>query len=167
MELGSNGIDFVDWREIARWIRFEENVEAGGCRWSKPFLSTISLHGLFELRSCLLNGSVLLDLDANNLALTIDAALEDMVETRQINRRSVATLKQLLMLPKRHQHEFDKEQRLKHLMRKDSNKSSQSNSIIKNVSTISLPENLMAMVSTRTIGISSNHLGETQKVSLF
>ena len=50
-----------------RWIKFEEDVEEGGDRWSKPHVATISLHSLFELRACILNGTVMLDLEANTL----------------------------------------------------------------------------------------------------
>lgn len=55
------------WRESARWLKFEEDVEEVGDRWSKPHVATLSLYSLFELRSCLLHGSVLLDLNASNL----------------------------------------------------------------------------------------------------
>ena len=34
-----------------RWVKFEEEVEEGGSRWSKPHVATLSLHSLFELRS--------------------------------------------------------------------------------------------------------------------
>lgn len=47
-----------------RWLKFEEDVEDGGERWSKPYVATLSLHSLFELRSCIINGSVLLDMRA-------------------------------------------------------------------------------------------------------
>lgn len=47
-----------------RWLKFEEDVEDGGERWSKPYVATLSLHSLFELRSCIINGSVLLDMHA-------------------------------------------------------------------------------------------------------
>lgn len=50
-----------------RWIKFEEKVEEGGERWSKPHVSTLSLHSLFELRTCLQTGTVLLDLDGYSL----------------------------------------------------------------------------------------------------
>lgn len=50
-----------------RWLKFEEDVEDGGERWSKPYVATLSLHSLFELRSCILNGTVLLDMHANTL----------------------------------------------------------------------------------------------------
>lgn len=50
-----------------RWVKFEEKVEEGGERWSKPHVSTLSLHSLFELRTCLQSGTVLLDLDGYSL----------------------------------------------------------------------------------------------------
>ncbi|XP_019472924.1 sodium-driven chloride bicarbonate exchanger-like [Meleagris gallopavo] len=57
----------AEWRETARWLKFEEDVEDGGERWSKPYVATLSLHSLFELRSCILNGTVLLDMRANSI----------------------------------------------------------------------------------------------------
>lgn len=50
-----------------RWVKFEEKVEEGGERWSKPHVSTLSLHSLFELRTCLQTGTVLLDLEGYSL----------------------------------------------------------------------------------------------------
>lgn len=47
-----------------RWIKFEEDVEEGGERWSKPRVATLSLHSLFELRKGILTGTVLLDMTA-------------------------------------------------------------------------------------------------------
>lgn len=42
-------------------------MEDGGERWSKPYVATLSLHSLFELRSCIINGSVLLDVSASSV----------------------------------------------------------------------------------------------------
>ena len=53
-----------------RWIKFEEDVEEGGDRWSKPFVATLSLHSLFELRKSILSGTVMLDVEANSLMQT-------------------------------------------------------------------------------------------------
>uniref|UniRef100_A0A8C7YV35 Anion exchange protein n=1 Tax=Oryzias sinensis TaxID=183150 RepID=A0A8C7YV35_9TELE len=61
-----NGED-SEWRESARWLKFEEDVEDGGERWSKPYVATLSLHSLFELRSCIINSTVLLDMRANTI----------------------------------------------------------------------------------------------------
>uniref|UniRef100_A0A8C9EZQ1 Anion exchange protein n=1 Tax=Pavo cristatus TaxID=9049 RepID=A0A8C9EZQ1_PAVCR len=46
------------------WIKFEEKVEDGGERWSTPHVPALRLHSLFELRTCLQEGTVLLDLGA-------------------------------------------------------------------------------------------------------
>lgn len=61
-ELQSN----FEWKEAARWLKFEEDVEHGG-RWSKPHVATLQLHSLFELRSCLLNGATLLNFPGEDL----------------------------------------------------------------------------------------------------
>lgn len=52
---------------LCRWLKFEEDVEDGGERWSKPYVATLSLHSLFELRSCIQNGTVMLDMRANSI----------------------------------------------------------------------------------------------------
>lgn len=57
----------MEWKETARWIKFEEDVEEGGNKWSKPHVATLSLHSLFELRGCLLKGTVILDMQADSL----------------------------------------------------------------------------------------------------
>lgn len=57
-----------EWRQMARWLKFEEAVEEGGDRWSKPHVGTLSLYSLFELRSSLLRGTVLLDMNATTIA---------------------------------------------------------------------------------------------------
>jgi sodium bicarbonate transporter 10 len=65
-ELTRSG-DREEWKETARWVKFEEDVEEGGNRWSKPHVATLSLHALFQLRSCLLNGVVMIDLEADSM----------------------------------------------------------------------------------------------------
>uniref|UniRef100_A0A8B9CBH6 Anion exchange protein n=1 Tax=Anser brachyrhynchus TaxID=132585 RepID=A0A8B9CBH6_9AVES len=57
----------LEWKETARWIKFEEKVEDGGERWSMPHIPALPLHSLFELRTCLQKGTVLLDLDAHSV----------------------------------------------------------------------------------------------------
>lgn len=50
-----------------RWIKFEEKVEKGGERWSKPHVATLSLHSLMELKMCIEKGTIMLDLEASTL----------------------------------------------------------------------------------------------------
>uniref|UniRef100_A0A8C6PRP2 Anion exchange protein n=1 Tax=Nothobranchius furzeri TaxID=105023 RepID=A0A8C6PRP2_NOTFU len=68
--------DNSEWRESARWLKFEEDVEDGGERWSKPYVATLSLHSLFELRSCIINSTVLLDMRANSIEEIADMVLD-------------------------------------------------------------------------------------------
>ena len=56
----------LEWKEAARWLKFEEDVDDGG-RWSKPFVGTLSLHSLLELRNCLTNGAIYLNINGDDL----------------------------------------------------------------------------------------------------
>ncbi|XP_028966571.1 electroneutral sodium bicarbonate exchanger 1 [Galendromus occidentalis] len=97
-----------EWREAARWIKFEENVEEGGDRWSKPHVSTISLHALMDLRSFLLNGTVLLDMEASSLESIAELILENMVNSKQLPMTALDCrdrIKEILLKRHRHQHE--------------------------------------------------------------
>lgn len=71
-----------------RWVKFEEDVEEGGERWSKPHVATLSLHSLFELRSFLLNGTVILDMDASTLEQITDLLLDNMINQGQLTFES-------------------------------------------------------------------------------
>lgn len=73
------------WEEVARWIKFEEDVEEGGDRWTKPHVATLSLHSLFELRSLVMHGTVLLAMQAKEMVDIIDLVLENMTKvTKQL-----------------------------------------------------------------------------------
>ena len=69
-----------------RWVKFEEDVEEGGNRWSKPYVATLSLHSLFELRSMLLNGTICLDMQANSLEDICDNFLDIMINANQVKK---------------------------------------------------------------------------------
>ena len=47
-----------EWREKARWIKFEEDVEEGAERWGKPHVASLSFHSLLELRKGIEEGMV-------------------------------------------------------------------------------------------------------------
>ena len=49
-----------EWREKARWIKFEEDVEEGADRWGKPHVASLSFHSLLELRKVIECGECLL-----------------------------------------------------------------------------------------------------------
>uniref|UniRef100_A0A673SPU9 Anion exchange protein n=1 Tax=Suricata suricatta TaxID=37032 RepID=A0A673SPU9_SURSU len=71
----------MEWKETARWIKFEEKVEQGGERWSKPHVATLSLHSLFELRTCIEKGSIMLDREASSLPQLVEMIVDHQIET--------------------------------------------------------------------------------------
>ncbi|KAF6106310.1 solute carrier family 4 member 5 [Phyllostomus discolor] len=95
--------DQMEWKESARWIKFEEKVEEGGERWSKPHVATLSLHSLFELRSCLQTGTVLLDLDSGSLPQIIDDVIEKQIEDGLLRPELRERVSYVLLRKHRHQ----------------------------------------------------------------
>ncbi|KAH8281565.1 hypothetical protein KR054_001591, partial [Drosophila jambulina] len=104
--------DEIEWKETARWIKFEEDVEEGGNRWSKPHVATLSLHSLFELRRLLVNGSVMLDMEADNLEVMADLVCDQMVSAGTLPPGVKDRVKEALLRRHRHQHEYAKKTRL-------------------------------------------------------
>ncbi|XP_014879494.1 sodium bicarbonate cotransporter 3-like isoform X1 [Poecilia latipinna] len=94
------------WKETARWLKFEEDVEDGGERWSKPYVATLSLHSLFELRSCIMNGTVLLDMRAGCIDEIADMVIDSMLATGQLEAEQQDKVREALL--KRHHHQNEK-----------------------------------------------------------
>ncbi|KAG7469892.1 hypothetical protein MATL_G00133590 [Megalops atlanticus] len=96
----------TEWKETARWLKFEEDVEDGGERWSKPYVATLSLHSLFELRSCILNGTVMLDMRANTIEEIADMVIDSMVASEQLDEAQREKVREAML--KRHHHQNEK-----------------------------------------------------------
>jgi len=95
----------MEWKETARWVKFEEDVEEGGNRWSKPHVATLSLHSLFELRSLLLNGTVCLDMAASSLDEIADLTLDTMINSGSLPADRKDQVKVAML--KKHRHQFE------------------------------------------------------------
>ncbi|XP_029023339.1 sodium-driven chloride bicarbonate exchanger-like isoform X1 [Betta splendens] len=96
----------AEWRETARWLKFEEDVEDGGERWSKPYVATLSLHSLFELRSCIMNGTVMLDMRANSLEEIADMVLDQHEASGALGQDARVKIREALL--KQHHHQNHK-----------------------------------------------------------
>uniref|UniRef100_A0A8B9RBX9 Anion exchange protein n=1 Tax=Astyanax mexicanus TaxID=7994 RepID=A0A8B9RBX9_ASTMX len=95
-----------EWRETARWLKFEEDVEDGGERWSKPYVATLTLHSLFELRSCIINGTVMLDMRASSLEEIADMVLDQQEGLDELGDEVRKKVRQALL--KQHHHQNQK-----------------------------------------------------------
>ncbi|XP_063165991.1 electrogenic sodium bicarbonate cotransporter 1 isoform X2 [Candoia aspera] len=93
----------LEWKETARWIKFEEKVEQGGERWSKPHVATLSLHSLFELRTCIEKGSILLDLEASSLPQVVEMVVDNQIDTGLLKQDMKDKVIYTLLRKHRHQ----------------------------------------------------------------
>ncbi|XP_029929226.1 sodium-driven chloride bicarbonate exchanger-like isoform X4 [Myripristis murdjan] len=96
----------AEWKETARWLKFEEDVEDGGERWSKPYVATLSLHSLFELRSCIMNGTVMLDMRANSLEEIAEMVLDQHEVSGPVGQDARRRIRDALL--KQHHHQNHK-----------------------------------------------------------
>uniref|UniRef100_A0A915P492 Anion exchange protein n=1 Tax=Meloidogyne floridensis TaxID=298350 RepID=A0A915P492_9BILA len=103
-ELWRSG-DVEEWRETARWVKFEEDVEEGGNRWSKPHVATLSLHALFQLRSCLLHGIILIDSEAESMPELIEHILDEFVAKNDLQESEKMAVR--YVLSRRHTHQYE------------------------------------------------------------
>jgi len=76
------------WKEVSRWVKFQENVEDGGKRWSKPHVPSCSLSVMSEVKDLLEHQPVILESAATNIQDVVDEVLKQdqcsHLETGQI-----------------------------------------------------------------------------------
>ncbi|TPP56279.1 Anion exchange protein [Fasciola gigantica] len=108
----ATGSGETEWREAARWIKFEEDVEENGERWSKPHVATLSLYSLFELRNCLANGLIMLNLEAftmEQIAVmhfpSLDLTLNVLVSDSRLPAEMRESVNEILLRRHVHLHE--------------------------------------------------------------
>ncbi|XP_063075317.1 anion exchange protein 2a isoform X2 [Engraulis encrasicolus] len=95
----------MQWRETARWIKFEEDVEEETDRWGKPHVASLSFRSLLELRKTISHGAVLLDLDQKTLPGIAHQVVEQMIISDQITAEDRANVLRALLL--KHSHPSD------------------------------------------------------------
>ncbi|XP_061579866.1 anion exchange protein 3 isoform X2 [Cololabis saira] len=93
------------WKERARWIKFEEDVEEETDRWGKPHVASLSFRSLLELRRTITHGAILLDLDQNTLPGIVHLMVETMIISDQIRAEDRPSVLRALLL--KHSHPSD------------------------------------------------------------
>ncbi|XP_011052103.1 PREDICTED: band 3 anion transport protein isoform X3 [Acromyrmex echinatior] len=97
-----------EWRETARWIKYEEDVEEGADRWGRPHVASLSFHSLLNLRRCLETGVILLDLEEKDLPGLAYRIVEQMVIEELILAQDRPVVMRALLLRHRHVHEHER-----------------------------------------------------------
>uniref|UniRef100_A0A4W5RBI0 Anion exchange protein n=1 Tax=Hucho hucho TaxID=62062 RepID=A0A4W5RBI0_9TELE len=90
----------LQWRETARWIKFEEDVEEETDRWGKPHVASLSFRSLLELLVFL--GAVLLDLNQHTLPGIAHQVVEQLIISDQIKVEDRANVLRALLLKHRY-----------------------------------------------------------------
>ncbi|KAI1889255.1 hypothetical protein AGOR_G00177260 [Albula goreensis] len=98
----------MQWRETARWIKFEEDVDEETDRWGKPHIASLSFRSLLELRKTISHGAVLLDLDQKTLPGIAHQVVEQMIISDQIKAEDRANVLRALLL--KHSHPSDEKE---------------------------------------------------------
>uniref|UniRef100_A0A7N6FKX1 Anion exchange protein n=1 Tax=Anabas testudineus TaxID=64144 RepID=A0A7N6FKX1_ANATE len=98
----------MQWKETARWIKFEEDVEEETERWGKPHVASLSFRSLLELRKTISHGAVLLDLDQKTLPGIAHQVVEQMIISDQIKADDRANVLRALLL--KHSHPSDEKE---------------------------------------------------------
>ncbi|KAM6934893.1 anion exchange protein 3 isoform 2-T2 [Xenentodon cancila] len=93
------------WKERARWIKFEEDVEEETDRWGKPHVASLSFRSLLELRRTITHGAILLDLEQNTLPGIAHLMVETMIISDQIRAEDRPSVLRALLL--KHSHPSD------------------------------------------------------------
>lgn len=92
----------LEWKETARWIKYEEDVEDVDNRWGKPHLAFLNFHALFSLRKGLDSGAVLLDLEERDLPSIAARVVDKMIACDQIPPDQRDAVIRVLLLRHRH-----------------------------------------------------------------
>ncbi|XP_076467710.1 electrogenic sodium bicarbonate cotransporter 1-like [Babylonia areolata] len=97
--------DVFEWRESGRWVKYEETVEEGGKRWSKPHVASLSMHYIMELRKCLLEGVFLKDVECYSMSQIVDKFIDEWSKLGQLDPMLRQYIKNVMIRNHRHRHE--------------------------------------------------------------
>lgn len=94
------------WKQIARWIQFEEIVQDGSCRWSKPFVPVASISAMEVLVQAFSSAFLFTDITASTILDFTNNIIEQLLTGSGLSHIDVEVLKETLLLPHVHQYEM-------------------------------------------------------------
>ncbi|CAG2204038.1 NCBE [Mytilus edulis] len=92
----------VIWMESARWVKYEEDVEENGKRWSKPHVASVTLHYVLELKTQMSTGAIILEADVRSLPQLADLICEELSKMKTITNNMKQKIRSTLLA--RHDH---------------------------------------------------------------
>uniref|UniRef100_A0A5S6R108 Anion exchange protein n=1 Tax=Trichuris muris TaxID=70415 RepID=A0A5S6R108_TRIMR len=90
------------WKEVARWIKYEEKLEHVANRWSKPQVPLVTQTGLFQLKNCFRRGSLLLNISVATFEELAGTIIDKWEEERAVNTAETSFIFRTLLRNKEH-----------------------------------------------------------------
>ena len=106
------------WKERARWIKLEEDVDECAERWGKPHVPCLTYRSLREVETNLQNGVCLLDLNRDTLPSICDAIIGEVKAQKKLEDEECLVVKTLLMTRHEHHHQHKGGKRVKNFARR-------------------------------------------------
>lgn len=94
------------WKERARWIKLEEDVEESADRWGKPHIPCLTFRSLKEVERSILDGVLLLDLETGDLPTICETIIREMRSSKRLSKDECDAVRMVLLT--RHEHQNQK-----------------------------------------------------------
>uniref|UniRef100_F1KU85 Anion exchange protein n=1 Tax=Ascaris suum TaxID=6253 RepID=F1KU85_ASCSU len=98
----SDDDDDLHWKQVSRWIKYEQSVEGDGTRFSKPHITLLSVLSLLQLKNCLRKGVIILDAELSTFKEISEMLCAAWVERGHINEENSLLIKDILNATKLH-----------------------------------------------------------------
>ncbi|CAL8069832.1 unnamed protein product [Orchesella dallaii] len=106
---GDGDLGTREWKETARWIKYEEDLEEGSDRWGRPHIASLSFHSLIKLRQLIeRDGIIMLDLEERDMPGIAYRLVEDLTNKGLIRSEESPMLMRALLLKHKHVQEFER-----------------------------------------------------------
>uniref|UniRef100_A0A915B149 Anion exchange protein n=1 Tax=Parascaris univalens TaxID=6257 RepID=A0A915B149_PARUN len=98
----SDDDDDLQWKQVSRWIKYEQSVEGDGTRFSKPHITLLTVLGLLQLKNCLRKGVIILDAELSTFKEISEMLCAAWVERGHISEENSLVIKEILNATKLH-----------------------------------------------------------------
>ncbi|GFS07683.1 electrogenic sodium bicarbonate cotransporter 1 [Elysia marginata] len=89
----------------SEWVKYEEKVEDGGKRWSKPHVASLNMHFLMEIRKCILEGVFLTDMECYSISQVVELLLDAWIAKGDLDPDLRQYIRTLCLRGHRHRHD--------------------------------------------------------------
>ncbi|CAF0718290.1 unnamed protein product [Brachionus calyciflorus] len=99
-----NSIDdqLYEWREVSRWIKYEQTLDSETNIWNRPFVGALVYQSLLYLKTGLQYGTVLLKCDQESLIDIVEEMVQNFIDSGHMNKENRDLVKRVLLSNHRH-----------------------------------------------------------------